>query len=84
VKKLTKMHWHDYNNTVPLLNIAKSQNTSSGIQLLKFQNLALFRLPTSQPTEQPAVRSGSTSAIDPDFSYKKGYCIYIVYDCYYK
>jgi len=66
-KKSTKMHWYVYNNTVPSVNIAKLDILSSIYVILKFLNLALFRLPAGQP----AIRPGSTSTMAPDFSHKK-------------
>jgi len=57
------MYWYDHNNTVPLLNIAKSQIFHPVYNFKFFLNLALFCLLDSQP----AIRPGSTSAMAPDF-----------------
>jgi len=65
------MHWHKYNNTVPLLNIVKSQIFHLVYNLKIFLNLALSCLPASQL----AVRPDSTSAMVPNFSHKKGDCV---------
>jgi len=67
MKKWTKMYWYVYNNTVPLLNIAKLEYFIQYI-ISKILNLALFRLPANMP----AIRPDSTSAMAPDFSHKKG------------
>jgi len=68
MKKSTKMHWYIYNNTVYLLNIAKIQIFYPVYNFRKFLNLTLFRL----PAYLPHVRPGSTGAMAPDFSHKKG------------
>jgi len=40
--------------------------------ILKFLNLALLHLLASLPASLPAIRPGSTSAMAPGFSHKKG------------
>jgi len=54
-----------YNNTVPLLNIAKTQ-----IFYLVY-NFKIFKFNTILSAGLPAIRPGSTSAMAPDFSHKK-------------
>jgi len=70
------MHWYIYNNTIPLLSIAKTQIFHL-VYNFKNLDLTLFHLPASQPASllarQPAVRPNSTIAMAPDFSHKKGY-----------
>jgi len=59
-----------YNNTVPLLNIVKSWIF---YLVYNFKNLKFSTISSaSQPTCQSAVRPGSTSAMAPDCSHKKG------------
>jgi len=58
LKKLTKMHWYDYNYTVLLLNIAKKSNISSGTYII----LKISKFSTILPASQPTVRPGSTRA----------------------
>ena len=50
-KKSTKMHWYDYNNTVPLLNIAKSQifHQIYNFKISKFSTISSARQPASLP-----------------------------------
>jgi len=60
------MHQYYYNNTVPLLNTAKSQ-----ISHLIY-NFNFFKFSNILSASQPVVRLGSTSAMAPDFSHKKG------------
>jgi len=79
-EKLTKMHWYAYNNIALLLNIAKTQIFhfvyTVVLKIFKFSIYFIFHfvfcLLASQPTCQPAVRPGNTSAMAPDFSHKKG------------
>jgi len=77
---MTKMHWYDYNNTVPLLNIAKSQifHPEYNFKNSKFSTISSASLLDSQPASLPAVRPGSTSAMAPDFSHKKGNHVYFM------
>jgi len=70
-KKLTKMHWYVYNNTVPLLNMCSENSNISSVyhfKKIKFSTI----LSAGQPASLPAVRPGSTSDMAPDFSHKKG------------
>jgi len=67
MQKFSKMHWYDYNNTVPLLNISKTQ-----ISYLVY-NFKKFKFSTILSAGQSAIRPSSTSAMAPDFSHKKGY-----------
>jgi len=77
MKKLTKMHWYVYNNTVPLLNIAKTLifHLVYNLIFLKFSTILSAGQPASQPACQlaylPAIRTGSISTMAPDFSQKK-------------
>jgi len=71
VKKLTKMHWYAYNNTVPLLNIVKNLEYFIRYTILIFLNLAQLHLLACQPASLPAVRIGSTSVMAPDFHIRK-------------
>jgi len=64
------MYWYVYNNTVPLLNIAKFEYFIQYIILKNFKFSTI--LSASQPASMPAVRPGSTSAMAPDFSPEKG------------
>jgi len=64
-EKSTKMHWYDYNNTIPLLNIVKSR-----IFHLVY-NFKKIKFNTISSASQPAIRPSSISAMAPDFSYKK-------------
>ena len=60
------MYWYIYNNTVPLLNIAKTQIFCS------VYNFKKFKISTISFNCLTAVRPGSASAMAPDFSQKKG------------
>jgi len=65
-KKSTKMHWYDYNNSVALLNIAKSQI------FYPVYNLKILKFSTILYASLCAIRPGGTSALAPNFSHKKG------------
>ena len=71
MKKSTKMHWYIYNNTVPLLNVVKTQIFypvyNIILNIFKFSTI----LSASQPASQPAIRPGSTSAMAPVFHITK-------------
>ena len=69
MKKSTKMHWYNYNNTVPLLNIVKSQifHPVYNFKISKFNTIS-----SKPPASQPTVKPSSTSAMAPDFSHKNG------------
>jgi len=69
-KKSAKMHWYVYNYIVPLLNIAKTQIFHPIYDSI-FLNLAPFYLPACLP----AIRTGTTCSIAPDFLHKKGNCV---------
>jgi len=68
MKKLIKMHWYNQNNTVPLLNIAKCQIFYPVHNII----LKISKFSTILSASQPAISPGSTSAMAPDFSHKKG------------
>jgi len=64
VKKLTKMYWYNYNNTVPLLNIAKTwifYLVYNFKIFLKFSTISSADQPANQPDSLPAVRPSSAS-----------------------
>jgi len=65
-KKSTKMYWYVYNNTVPLLNVAKTWI------FYPIYNFKIFKFSTISSASLPAIRPSSTSAMAPDFSHKKG------------
>jgi len=67
MKQSTKMHWYDHNNTIALLNIAKSQIFHLVLYNFKIVKLNTI-LPACQPASQPAITPSSTSAMAPDFS----------------
>jgi len=62
---------YDYNNTVPLLNIAKIQIIRYIILNLALCNISSASQPVSLPASQLAIRRDSTNAKAPDFHTRK-------------
>jgi len=63
------MHWYDYNNTIPLLNIVKNLiYIQSGIRII----FKISKFSTILFACQPAIRPGNTSAMAPDFLHSRG------------
>jgi len=48
MKKLTKMHWYDYNNTVPSLNVVNSQMLYPILYSRKVWQIASAKLKSSK------------------------------------
>jgi len=60
-----------------LLNMAKTRTLYPvyNLKIFKFSTILSADQPASQPTCLPAIKPGSTSAMAPDFSHKKGNCV---------